>query len=82
MRSAMYINGRVKILPLNCRNRGLSRMTRIVEFVYQGVIDKGCFLLNRLLIAYLLCKNAYPTYASLMSKPIISAIRVIRYSDK
>ena len=62
----MYINGRVKILPFNCQNRGLSRitrMTRIVEFVYQGAIHKGCPLLNRLLITYLLCQNAYPTYA-------------------
>ncbi len=64
----MYINGRVMILPLNCRNRGLSRMTRIariVEFVYQRAIHKGCPLLNRLLIADLLCKNAYPTHTSL-----------------
>ncbi len=68
----MYINGRVMILPLNCRNRGLSRMTtelhrwaRIVEFVYQGAIHKQCPLLNRLLIADLLCKNAYPTHTSL-----------------
>ena len=52
----MYINGRVMILPLNCRNRGLSRMTpqlhrwaRIVELVYQGAIHKGSPLLNRLL---------------------------------
>ncbi len=48
------------ILALNCRNRGLSRMTpqlhrwaRIVEFVYQGAIHKECPLLNRLLIVYL-----------------------------
>ena len=32
----MYINGRVKILPLNCRNRGLSRRTRIVGLEIQG----------------------------------------------
>ncbi len=64
----MYINGRVKILSLNCQNRGLSRMTRIsriVDFVYQGAIHKGCFFLYRLLIANLLCKNAYPTHTSL-----------------
>ena len=49
----MYLNGNLKILSLNCQNRGLSRMTRIariVEFVYQGAIHKGCLLLNRLLI--------------------------------
>ena len=40
-------------------------MTRIVEFVYQGAIHKGYLPLNRLLIAYLLCKNAYPTHTSL-----------------
>ncbi len=55
----MYINGRVLILPHNCRNRGLSRITRIariVEFVFRGAaIHWGCPLLNRLLIAYLLC---------------------------
>ncbi len=41
----MYLNGRVEILPFNCQNRGLSRMTRIariVEFVYQGAIHKDC----------------------------------------
>ncbi len=68
----MYINGRVKILSLNCRNRESSRMTpqlhrwaRIVEFVYQSAIHKECPLLNRLLIVYLSCKNAYPTHTSL-----------------
>ena len=72
MRSALYINGRVMILPLNCWNRELSRLTpqlhrwsRIVEFVYQGAIHKECTLLNRLLIVYLLCNNAYPTHTSL-----------------
>ncbi len=64
----MYLNGCVEILPPNCLNRGLSRMTRIariVEFVHQGAIHKGCILLNRLLITYLLCKNAYPTHTYL-----------------
>ena len=49
----MYLNGREKILALNCQNRGLSWMTRIalnVESVYQGAIHKGSPLLNRLLI--------------------------------
>ncbi len=48
----MYLNGHVKILPLNCQNRGLSRMTRIariVEFVNQAAIHKECLLLNRVL---------------------------------
>ncbi len=40
-------------------------MMRIVKFVYQGVIHKECLLLNRLLITYLLCKNAYPMHTSL-----------------
>ncbi len=64
----MFINGRVKVLVLNCQNRRLSRMTRIariVEFVYQCAIHKRCHILNRLLIAYLLCKTAYPTHTSL-----------------
>ncbi len=64
----MYLNGRVEILARNYRNRGLSRMTRIariVEFVYQDVIHKGCILLKRLLFVYLLCKNGYPTHTSL-----------------
>ena len=69
----MYINGRVKILPLNCSeshylNHELSRMTRIariVEFVYQGTILKGCILLNRLLITNLLCRKVYPTHTYL-----------------
>ena len=68
-----YVHKRTrKDFPLNCRNRGLLRMTpqlhrwaRIVEFVYQGAIHKECPLLNRLLIVYLLCKNAYPTHTSL-----------------
>ena len=64
----MYLNGCVKILTLNCLNRGLSRITRIsriVEFVNQGAIHKGCPLLNRLLITNLLCKNAYHKHTSL-----------------
>ncbi len=71
----MYLNGYVMILPLNCRNRGVSRMTpqlhrwaRIVEFVYQGAIHKESPLLNRLLITCLLCKNAYLTNTSLNSQ--------------
>ena len=40
-------------------------MTRIVHFVYQGAIHKGCLLLNHLLIAYLLCKTAYATHTGL-----------------
>ncbi len=49
--------------PAECYVLGLSRMkpqlhrwARIVEFVYQGAIHKGCPPLNRLLITYLLCK--------------------------
>ncbi len=48
----MYINGRVKILPLNCLNRGLSQMTRIariVEFVYLRYYPQGMSSLLRLL---------------------------------
>ena len=36
----MYVNGRVKILPLNCQNSGLSLMTRIARSV--GLEIQGC----------------------------------------
>ena len=63
----MYINGRVKILLSESRIIRITRIARIVEFVYQGAIHKGCAS-ESLLITYLLCKNAYRANTSLNSQ--------------